>query len=82
MLKKTALAAVLLAFTAAPALASHCPLDAKAIEAGLAKSSLSDAKKAEIEALKEEGMAQHTAGDHRAAEATLAKAMRELLLGN
>ena len=81
MLKNTTLAAVMLAFMATPALAAHCPADAKAIEAGLANSSLSDAEKAEITALKDEGMAQHAAGDHRAAEATLAKAMRQLLLG-
>ena len=82
MIKKTALAFALLAFSAVPALASHCPLDAKAIEAALAKSSLSDAKKAEIAALKDEGMALHKAGNHHDSEATLAKAMRMLLLEN
>jgi len=82
MIKKTALAFALLAFSAVPALAAHCPADAKAIEAALAKSSLDAAQKAEITALKDEGMKQHAAGDHRGAEATLAKAMRQLLLGN
>lgn len=80
MLKKIALAAAALGFLATPALAAHCPADAQAIEAALPKSSLSDAEKAEISALKDEGMAQHNAGDHRAAEATLARAMRMLLL--
>jgi hypothetical protein len=82
MFKKTALAAVVLALSAAPALAAHCPADAKAIEAALEKSTLSSAEKAEITALKDEGMKQHAAGDHRGAEATLAQAMRQLLLGN
>jgi len=82
MFKKTALAAVVLALSAAPALAAHCPADAKAIEAALAKSSLSEAEKAEITAMKDEGMKQHAAGDHRTSEATMAKAMRQLLLGN
>ena len=80
MLKKIALATALLGFMATPALAAHCPADAAAIDAALAKStSLSDAQKAEISALKDEGMAQHNAGDHRAAEATLAEAMRKIL---
>ncbi|MEQ8354563.1 MAG: hypothetical protein RH942_03425 [Kiloniellaceae bacterium] len=78
MLKNTALAAVMLAFMATPALAARCPADAKAIEADLAASTLSDAEKAEITALKDEGMAQHAAGDHGAAVATLAKAMSQL----
>jgi hypothetical protein len=80
MIKKTALAAAFLALTAAPALAAHCPKDAAAIEAALAKATnLSDAQKAEITELKEQGMSQHNAGDHRAAEATLAEAMRKIL---
>ena len=81
MIKKTVLAAVLLAFTAAPALATHCPKDAAAIEAALPKSKLSDADKAEITALKEKGMALHKAGNHHDAEAALAEAMRKLLMG-
>ncbi|MDH3194958.1 MAG: hypothetical protein OEL78_01450 [Hyphomicrobiales bacterium] len=64
---------------AAPALAAHCPKDAAAVEAGLSKSTLSDAEKAEISALKDQGMQLHNAGDHRASEAALADAMRRLL---
>jgi len=81
MFKKTVLASVLLALTATPALASHCPKDAAAIDAALPKSKLSDADKAEVNALKEKGMALHNAGNHRESEAALAEAMRKLLMG-
>lgn len=82
MLKKIALATALLGFMATPALAGHCPKDAKAIEAALAKATnLSDADKAAITAMKDEGMALHNAGDHRASEAKLAEAMRMILTG-
>ena len=64
---------------AAPALAFHCPKDAKAIEAGLSKSTLGDAEKAEISALKDKGMQLHGAKDHRGGTAALADAMRRLL---
>ena len=64
---------------AAPALAAHCPKDAAAIEAGLSKSTLSDAEKAEISTMKDEGMKLHGAKDHRGSEAILADAMRRLL---
>ena len=74
-------AAAALALLAGSALASHCPKDAAAIEAALPKSTLPDAEKAEISALKDQGMQQHQAGDHRASEATLADAMRRLLNG-
>ncbi len=64
---------------AAPALAFHCPKDAKAIEAGLSKSTLGDAEKAEISAMKDQGMQLHGSGDHSGATAALADAMRRLL---
>ena len=64
---------------AAPALAAHCPADAKAIEAGLSKTTLGDAEKAEISAMKDEGMNLHGAKDHRGSEKVLADAMRQLL---
>lgn len=81
-MKKFALAVVLSALFVAPAFASHCPADAKAIDAALVRSSLDEAKKAEIKALRDEGMKLHEAGEHRTSEQTLAKAMRMLLEGN
>lgn len=80
MLRSTLLAGAALALLASPALAFHCPKDAGAIDAGLAKASnLTAAQKAEIAALKDKGMAAHGSGNHAEAEKTLAEAMRMLL---
>jgi hypothetical protein len=59
--------------------AGHCPVDAKAIDEGLAKASLSDEIKAEITSLRDKGMSEHKAGNHSTAEKSLAEAMRMLL---
>ena len=59
--------------------AGHCPVDAKAIDEGLANMLLSDEVRTAVIDLREKGMAQHEAGDHRASEKTLAEAMRMLL---
>lgn len=64
-----------------PVFASHCPLDAAAIDSALERSTLSDGKKAEIRKLRDEGMDQHNAGNHGDAEHKLAEAMRMLLKG-
>lgn len=64
---------------AAPALAAHCPADAKAIEAGLSKTTLGAAEKTAISTMKDQGLQLHGAGDHRASEKVLADAMRRLL---
>lgn len=79
MFKHTILTTVLSLALATPALASHCPMDAKAIDAGLEKVQLDDMQKSEVMALRDEGMNLHNAGEHRQAEQTLAKAMRMLL---
>ncbi len=73
----TAIAAFFL--LAVPALAAYCPKNAAAIEAGLSKSTLGDADKAAISAMKDQGLQLHGAGDHRGAEKVLADAMRQLL---
>jgi hypothetical protein len=59
--------------------AGHCPVDAKAIDEGLAKASLSDEIKADIASLRDKGMSEHKAGNHGTAEKSLAEAMRMLL---
>lgn len=64
-----------------PALAGHCPVDAGVIDDALERSKLSSDKRDEIRALRDEGMDLHNAGDHGAAENTLAEAMRMLLKG-
>lgn len=77
---KTAMATGLLAsLLSVPALASHCPADAKAVEAGLANIEVSDDARGKIMQLHDEGMAAHNAGNHSEAEQKLAEAMRMLL---
>ena len=79
-MKRIILTLLLMVFSTG-AFAGHCPADAKAIDAGLAKANLSDDHKSEIMELRDKGLAQHESGDHKDAEATLADAMR-LLLNN
>ena len=82
MIGRTVLgAAVALVLFSGPALAGHCPLDVKAIDDGLAKASLPADVKAEVLKLRDEGEAQHNAGNHAESVNTLAHAMR-LILSN
>ncbi len=76
-----ALSAAAIFLLAAPAWAGHCPKDAAAIDAYLSKMSVSDTLKANVTAMKDEGMALHNAGNHAESEAKLAEAMRALLNG-
>jgi hypothetical protein len=79
---RTSLSAfAVLALLATPAVAAYCPLNAEAIDHALtARTDLPEAERTEIQALRDQGMQEHEAGDHRASEATLAEAMRRLLL--
>jgi hypothetical protein len=54
---------------------AHCPQDAAAIEDAALTTD-----KAEVERLKDEGMAGHEAGNYQESETLLADAMRRLLL--
>lgn len=79
---RPALAGGLLALAvASPAFAFHCPVDAGAIDDALARSTLSEAKKAEVRTARDEGMELHNAGRHQDAVDKLAEAMRMLLKG-
>ncbi len=79
MIARSLLAAALVVAFSAPALAFHCPADVKAIDNALSKSNLTAAHKVEVTALRDEGEAQHKAGNHQDAVNTLAKAMRIIL---
>ena len=79
MIRKTLIAAAVLGFLATPALASHCPKDAAAIDHALSILKVSDKVKTDVNALRDKGMAEHKAGKHGDAETTLAEAMRMLL---
>lgn len=78
MIRKTLFAATALALLAGPAYAFHCPQDMAKIDAALQTAQLSDADKAKVTALRAKGEEQHKAGDHAAAVATLAEAMKIL----
>jgi hypothetical protein len=81
MIRTSLSALAVIALLATPALAFHCPQDAAAIDHALAaRADLPDAERAEIQALRDQGMEQHGAGDHDEAQRTLAEAMRRLLL--
>jgi len=64
---KALLAAAALAVTlAGPAFAFQCPMDMAKIDEALQTASLSDAQKAEVMQLREEGERLHQTGQHQA----------------
>ncbi len=74
-MKHIAIAALLSAILAGPALAGQCPLEMKKIDAALAQNpSITAAQLAEVTKLRAEGAAQHSSGQHGASVSTLAKA--------
>jgi len=79
MLKRTLMLATVAATLSMQAFAGHCPMDAKAIDNALPRSNLNEMEKAEIQALRDEGMRLHESGDHRESEKKMATAMRMLL---
>jgi hypothetical protein len=79
MFRLTLPALAILTLTSFPSLAGHCPADAEAIDAALAKVTVSDEVRAQVTALKDEGLVEHEAGNHAESEATMAEAMRLLL---
>ena len=81
MIKRIVVASALAIAFATPALAGHCPADVKAIDNALAKMSVPKAQMSEVKALRDQGDAEHKAGQHGASVKTLAQAMR-LILNN
>ncbi len=78
MLKRSFLAAALVVAFSTPAFAFYCPLNGKAIgEADMSR--LSAAEQANVNGLRDEGMALHDSGDHAGAVTKLAEAMRILV---
>jgi len=60
---KRLIIAIVMFFFSSVAFSFHCPADAKAIDAGLAKAKLSYDQKSEIMELRAKGLDQHGAGD-------------------
>ncbi len=80
MRKTLIAAAAVLALSAAPAWARHCPKDMAEIDAALAKNpSVSAETLAQVKELRAKGEQLHNAGNHPESEAALAKA--KALLG-
>lgn len=78
-LMAAALAVAISGGFAGMAVAAHCPLDAKAIDNALAKLDVDAEVKKEVEALRDEGLALHNAGNHAESVEKLTQAMRILL---
>lgn len=75
---RTMVVAAALAVGSSAALAFHCPVDMKAIDAALPKAKLTDAQGAEVKKLRAEGEKLHAAGKHQESVDTLAKAKKIL----
>ena len=67
MIARSLLAAAVIVAFATPASAFYCPKQGKAIDAALAKVSLSAAQTAEVKTLRDQGLAKHGTGDHAGA---------------
>mgnify|MGYP001234051389 CR=1 FL=1 len=79
MIKRIFVAAAAAALISSPALASHCPLDVKAVgEALAANASLSAEEKGKVQGLMDKGAKQHADGDHSGSVETLHKARHML----
>ena len=72
---KAILATALLLALAVPAAANQCPQLMTQIDAKLQTAQLSDADKAKVTELRQEGEAAHKAGDHAKSEAALNEAL-------
>jgi hypothetical protein len=87
MIKRSLIAAaVAVAVSSAafsPAQAFYCPKNVKAINVALdkpwAEVNLSADQKSKVKGLRDKGLAQHKAGDHKGAVNSLAEAMRFIL---
>jgi len=82
MLLRSMLALAIVGLFTTPALAFHCPADAKAIDGAMSKMALDDATRSAVQSLRDEGMALHEAGQHKDSVGKLAEAMRMLLNAN
>ena len=79
MLLRTLSAAAVLAVLATPAFAFHCPIDIGKIDAALAANpTISEADKAKVIELRNQGEELHNAGNHQESVDTLAKALNIL----
>ena len=78
MFRKIIVASVVVFGLTSPALAGGCPVLSKRVVAGVAKSSLPAARKAEITRLRIQGDMEHRTGKHAKSVATLRRALQML----
>lgn len=72
---RTILASVFVIALAGPVFASKCPSLVKQIDDKLQTAQLSEADKSKVMELRNQGEAQHAAGDHAASESSLNEAL-------
>ncbi|MCX8504559.1 MAG: hypothetical protein ORN52_11370 [Beijerinckiaceae bacterium] len=78
IMKKIVLASLIALSFAAPALANHCPMDMKKIEAAMKTTMADDATKKKVMELYNKGKAEHESGNHEASMKDLGEAMKLL----
>ena len=77
-MKNLTLATLFVLGLASPALANHCPMDMKKIEAAMKTTMADDATKKKVMELYNKGKAEHEAGDHASSMKDLGEAMKLL----
>ena len=77
-MKNMSLAALLVLGLVSPALANHCPMDMKKIEAAMKTTMADDATKKNVMELYNKGKSEHDAGNHDASVKDLGEAMKLL----
>jgi len=77
-MKNLTLATLFVLGLASPALANHCPMDMKKIEAAMKTTMADDATKKKVMELYNKGKAEHEAGDHASSMKDLGEAIKLL----
>ena len=77
-MKKIVLASVIALGLASPALANHCPMDMKKIEAAMKTTMADEATKKKVMELYNKGKTEHESGNHEASMKDLGDAMKLL----
>jgi len=78
MLRKGLLIAGMAIGLSAPAMAASCPNDMSQIDKAMQTAQLSDADKAKVQQLRQQGEEQHNAGNHDESVKTLGEAKKML----
>ena len=77
-MKKLVIVGAVVAMFSTSAFANQCPTMIKKIDDAMTTTQVDDATKAKVTELRDQGKAQHDAGDHAASEASLNEALKLL----